>query len=72
MTTPPRRPRRRKLLDPAFAPEISSFRLHLAAEDKASETVRTYTARDVRRAGEEAQITGSGTGSSGIKPLVII
>jgi hypothetical protein len=26
-----------------FQPEISSFRLHLAAERKAAKTVRTYT-----------------------------
>jgi hypothetical protein len=44
MTVPPPRPRRRKPLDAGpFAPEISSFRLHLAAEGKAPKTVRTYT-----------------------------
>ena len=44
MTVPPPRPRRRKLLDAGpFAPEIGSFRLHLAAEGKAPKTVRTYT-----------------------------
>jgi hypothetical protein len=33
-----------KLLDAGcFQPEISSFRLHLAAEGKAAKTVRTYT-----------------------------
>jgi integrase/recombinase XerD len=33
-----------KLLDAGeFQPEISSFRLHLAAEGKAARTVRTYT-----------------------------
>ena len=38
------RPRRRKPLDAGpFAPEIGSFRLHLAAEAKAAKTVRTYT-----------------------------
>jgi hypothetical protein len=38
------RPRRRKPLDAGpFAPEIGSFRLHLAAEGKASKTVRTCT-----------------------------
>ena len=38
------RPRRRKPLDAGpFAPEIGSFRLHLAAEGKAPKTVRTYT-----------------------------
>jgi hypothetical protein len=37
-------PRRRKPLDAGpFAPEIGSFRLHLAAEGKAAKTVRTYT-----------------------------
>ena len=36
--------RESKLLDAgAFQPEISSFRLHLAAEGKAVKTVRTYT-----------------------------
>ena len=44
MTVPQPRPRRRKPLDPGpFAPEIGSFRLHLAAEGKAAKTVRTYT-----------------------------
>ncbi len=44
MTVPPPRPRRRKPLDAGpFAPEIGSFRLHLAAEGKAPKTVRTYT-----------------------------
>jgi site-specific recombinase XerD len=44
MTIPPPRPRRRKPLDAGpFAPEIGSFRLHLAAERKAPKTVRTYT-----------------------------
>ena len=44
MTIPPPRPRRRKPLDAGpFAPEIGSFRLHLAAEGKASKTGRTYT-----------------------------
>ena len=44
MTLPPPRPRRRKPLDAGpFAPEIGSFRLHLAAEGKAAKTVRTYT-----------------------------
>ncbi|HEY6309720.1 MAG TPA: hypothetical protein VIY52_02785 [Streptosporangiaceae bacterium] len=38
------RPRRRKPLDVGpFAPEIGSFRLHMAAEGKAPKTVRTYT-----------------------------
>ena len=37
------RPRRVKALDAGpFAPEIGSFRLHLAAEGKAPKTVRTY------------------------------
>ena len=37
------RPRRVKPLDAGpFAPEIGSFRLHLAAEGKAPKTVRTY------------------------------
>ena len=44
MTVPPPRPRRPKPLDAGpFAPEILSFRLHLAAEGKAPKTVRTYT-----------------------------
>ena len=44
MTIPQPRPRRRKPLDAGpFAPEIGSFRLHLAAEGKAPKTVRTYT-----------------------------
>ena len=44
MTVPPPRPRRREPLDAGpFAPEIGSFRLHLAAEGKAAKTVRTYT-----------------------------
>ena len=44
VTVPPPRPRRRKPLDAGpFAPEIGSFRLHLAAEGKAAKTVRTYT-----------------------------
>ncbi|HUK68932.1 MAG TPA: hypothetical protein VLW50_09320, partial [Streptosporangiaceae bacterium] len=44
MTVPPPRPRRRKPLEAGpFAPEIGSFRLHLAAEGKAAKTVRTYT-----------------------------
>ena len=44
MTVPQPRPRRRKPLDAGpFAPEIGSFRLHLAAEGKADKTVRTYT-----------------------------
>jgi integrase/recombinase XerD len=43
--SPPRLcPRQVKLLDAgAFQPEISSFRLHLAAEGKAAKTIRTYT-----------------------------
>ena len=44
MTVPLPRPRRRKPLDAGpFAPEVGSFRLHLAAEGKAAKTVRTYT-----------------------------
>ncbi|MGH3399513.1 MAG: tyrosine-type recombinase/integrase [Streptosporangiaceae bacterium] len=44
MTVPPSRPRRRKPLDAGpLAPEIGSFRLYLAAEGKATKTVRTYT-----------------------------
>ena len=40
---PQPRPRRRKPLDAGpFAPEIGSFRLHLAAQGKAAKTVRTY------------------------------
>jgi hypothetical protein len=44
MTAPKPRPRQSKQLDAGgFQPEISSFRLHLAFEGKAGETVRTYT-----------------------------
>jgi site-specific recombinase XerD len=44
MAVPPPRPRQRKPLDAGpLAPEIGSFRLHLAAEAKAPKTVRTYT-----------------------------
>jgi hypothetical protein len=42
MTDSSSRPRQRKPLDAGpFAPEIGSFRLHLAAEGKAAKTVRT-------------------------------
>ena len=44
MTALRARYRQRKQLDAGgFQPEISSFRLHLAAEGKAAKTVRTYT-----------------------------
>ena len=44
MTAPQSRSRQPKQLDAGgFQPEISSFRLHLAAEGKAARTVRTYT-----------------------------
>jgi integrase len=44
MTAQKPRPRQPKQLDAGiFQPEISSFRLHLAAEGKAAKTVRTYT-----------------------------
>jgi len=44
MTAPKPRPRQSKQLDAGgFHAEISSFRLHLAAEGKACKTVRTYT-----------------------------
>ena len=44
MTVPETRSRQPKSLDAGiFQPEISSFRLHLAAEGKAGKTVRTYT-----------------------------
>ncbi len=44
MTAPKPRPRQSKQLDArGFQAEISSFRLHLAAEGKACKTVRTYT-----------------------------
>ena len=44
MTAPQSRSWQPKLLDAGgFQPEISSFRLHLAAEGKAATTVRTYT-----------------------------
>jgi integrase/recombinase XerD len=44
MSAPHPRPRQAKPLDAGvFQPEISSFRLHLAAEGKAAKTIRTYT-----------------------------
>src|SRR5215472_14770650 len=44
MTAPQPRSRQPKPLDAGgFQPEISSFRLHLAAEGKATRTVRAYT-----------------------------
>jgi len=44
MTVPQSRFRQPKQLDAGYLqPEISSFRLHLAAEGKAARTVRTYT-----------------------------
>ncbi|MGD0247168.1 MAG: hypothetical protein ABSB59_43520 [Streptosporangiaceae bacterium] len=44
MAIPLPRPRRGNPLDAGpFAPEIGSFRLHLAAEGKAAKTIRTYT-----------------------------
>ncbi len=44
MTAPKPRPRQSRQLDAGgFQPEISSFRLHLAAGGKACKTVRTYT-----------------------------
>ena len=44
MSAPEPRFRQAKLLNAGgFQPEISSFRLHLAAEGKAAKTVRTYT-----------------------------
>ena len=44
MTAPQSRPWQPKQLDAGcLQPEISSFRLHLAAEGKAARTVRTYT-----------------------------
>jgi integrase/recombinase XerD len=44
MVAPRSRYRQPKQLDAgSFQPEISSFRLHLAAEGKAAKTVRTYT-----------------------------
>jgi hypothetical protein len=44
MPAPQSRSRQHKALDAGcFQPEISSFRLHLAAEGKAAKTVRTYT-----------------------------
>jgi len=44
MPVPHSSPRQRRQLDAGcFQPEISSFRLHLAAEGKAAKTVRTYT-----------------------------
>lgn len=44
MTVPQIRTRESKRLDAGrLQPEISSFRLHLAAEGKVDRTVRTYT-----------------------------
>jgi site-specific recombinase XerD len=44
MPAPQPRSRQPKALDAGcFQPEVSSFRLHLAAEGKAAKTVRTYT-----------------------------
>jgi site-specific recombinase XerD len=44
MTTPRKRPRRRKQLDAGILQaEISSFALRLAAEGKVAKTIRTYT-----------------------------
>ena len=44
VTAPESRSGQRKPLDAGgFQPEISSFRLHLAAEGKSAKTVRTYT-----------------------------
>ena len=44
MTAPQSASRKPKQLDAgSFQPEISSCRLHLAAEGKAAKTVRTYT-----------------------------
>ena len=44
MTAPRSRSRQPKQLDAGiFQAEISSFRLHLAAEGKSAKTVRTYT-----------------------------
>jgi integrase/recombinase XerD len=44
MTAPMLRSRQPKPLDAGiFQPEISSFRLHLAAEGKAAKTIITYT-----------------------------
>ena len=44
MAVSPRRPRRRRpLIAGPFAPAISLFGLHRAAEGKALKTVRTYT-----------------------------
>ena len=49
MTAPQSASRKPKQLDAgSFQPEISSFRLHLAAEGKAAKTVRTYTEACVR------------------------
>jgi hypothetical protein len=43
MTVPETRSGQPKQLDAGgFQPEVSSFRLHLAAEGKAAKTVRTY------------------------------
>lgn len=44
MTAPESASRKPRQLDAgSFQPEISSFRLHLAAEGKAAKTVGTYT-----------------------------
>ena len=44
MTAPRTRSRQPRPLDAwSFQPEVSSFRLHLAAEGKAAKTITTYT-----------------------------
>jgi hypothetical protein len=67
MTAAESRSREPKLLDAGgFQPEISSFRLHLAAEGKAAKTVRTYNRGGAvvrRRAPAPAgQLHANGTG----------
>ena len=63
MTAPQSASRKPKQLDAgSFQPEISSFRLHLAAEGKAAKTVRTYTEAVQWFAGEHLLQQAAGAG----------
>jgi len=63
MTAPQSASRKPKQLDAgSFQPEISSFRLHLAAEGKAEKTVRTYTEAVQWFAGEHLLTHADGAG----------
>ena len=78
MTAPQSRYRQPKQLDAGgFQPEISSFRLYLAAEGKAAKTVRTYTeavqwfaaARLRRQAGRDPLGAGRQAGRAAVDGL---